>query len=130
MLARYKVELIRRLLAVQTISRRRVAKTACVSREAVDTIAERKAFLPSGVPDAEPLEPLVPPCRCATCGDWVFPPCHACATRALGGKRKSKTARPRPRRRAIIVGLDLEPRHFQRYLQVRRYRRAMEGDEE
>jgi hypothetical protein len=130
MLARYKVELIRRLLAVPAISRRQIAKAARVDRKTVAAIVEQDVFVPSGAPDEEPPEPLVPPCRCATCGEWVFPPCHACAVRALLGKRKLKIVRRRPRRRAIIVGLDLEPSHFRRYLQVRRYRRAIEGDEE
>ena len=35
-----------------------------------------------------------------------------------------------PRNYVIKVGVDLMPRHFARYQEVRRWRRAMEGDVE
>jgi hypothetical protein len=127
-LPRYKIELVRRLLSTKEVSRRAIARSAAVSRGSVAAIAERGAFIPSGVPDEESIEPLVPACRCATCGRWVVPPCHACATESLLEKQRLRR-RGRPRYRPFIVGLDLLPRHFVRYLEVRRYRRALEGDE-
>lgn len=134
MLPRYKIELVRRLLHADKLSRRCVAKSARVSRGSVKIIASEPApeaddlpFIPSGVPDEESIVPTAPPCRCGTCGGWVYPPCLACEIRALLEKQWFPHCFRR-RRRPFVVGLDLIPRHFVRYLQVRRYRRALEGD--
>ena len=68
MLARYQIELVRKLLAVKAISHRQIAKVTGVSRGAVETIV---AGLQSDPPPKKPdeddelEEPLVPPRRCS-----------------------------------------------------------------
>jgi hypothetical protein len=90
--------------------------------------ADDGVFIPSGVPDEDWLELLGAPSRCPTCGSSVFLPCIACETRFLLAEYNFNVG-GRPRSRAFIVGLDLLPCDFARYLEVRRYRRMLEGDE-
>ena len=122
---------IRRLLADDKLSQRKIARAVGVSRGTVAAIA-------SGTrPDYEAIyqqaledqcdEPAGPPQRCPECGVLVYMPCQACRA------RKSVTRRPRLLVSAIelpelIVELDLRPEHRARYEEVRAWREAAEAE--
>jgi transcriptional regulator with XRE-family HTH domain len=74
---------IRRLLALDELSQRKIARLTGVSRATIGAIASGKR------PDYEPRpkedeweRPVGPPLRCPTCGGRVYLPCRLCRIRA------------------------------------------------
>ena len=132
MLAQYQVDRVRRLLAREKLSYRRIARRTGVSRGAIAEIAAGRQPDPPPkkrevVYDDDFEKPLVPPRRCPTCGGFVYPPCRLCRTRAFLRTHLEIVACRLPIEYPLIVGLDLKPRHRTRYEIVRRRRRKMEA---
>jgi hypothetical protein len=123
MIAPKVVAEIRRLLAEETLSQRKIGQLMGVSRGSVAAIASGRR------PDYEELyhqswdeqgdEPAGPPERCPGCGGMVYMPCQLCRA------RKTIAKRPRlvPPRGAVpadeLLELNLRPEHLARYEEVR-----------
>lgn len=125
MLAPSMVAEIRRLLAEDKLSQRKIARLSGVSRGTVGAIASGKR--PDYGPrpsDDEPDRPSGPPQRCATCGGMVYMPCRLCALRERpAATGKSLRMDPRP---DLPLELELRPEHRRRYEQVRAWREEAE----
>ena len=103
MLAPSVVEEIRRLLAEDTLSHRKIARLTGVSRGTIGAIASGKR--PDyqqlrRAPQGEPLEPAGPPERCPGCGGMVYHPCRFCRARSLAARLPRPAAPARPTRPA------------------------------
>jgi hypothetical protein len=107
-----RVEDIRRLLAEGKLSERAIAQQTGVSRGMVAAVA--RGSRPPQPADVSP-EPLAVAHRCNECGANVYPPCIACAIRAMG-----EEASCRGRLEVEPLGLNLRPEHDERYRRVRR----------
>ena len=116
---------IERMLAEDQLSQRGIARRLGVSRASVNKIAlgRRPDYdaIAEAIPQEDALrEALVPkkPYRhCPECGVKVQMPCVACRVRkalAASGRRLAP-AESLP----VVIGLDLKPEHYERYLQVR-----------
>jgi transcriptional regulator with XRE-family HTH domain len=131
MLAPYQVDHIRKLLFEKKLSSRQIARRTGVSRGAIAEIAAGRRPVEATERSDEAEDdfevPLDPPQRCPTCGDWVFPPCRLCRTRALLRKHLGHIARLPSPQYPFLLGLDLKPRHRARYEQVRRQRRVIDA---
>ena len=124
MIAPELVDEVRRLLAEGIYGYREIAQRTGVSRGSVGAIATGKRR--EHVVVARQLEePAGPPRRCPGCGGMVLMPCLLCRVRDEAGDRRR--AFPNVRHDDVRVGLDLRPDHFQRYLQVRRWRHENQG---
>ena len=78
---------VRRLLAEEKHSHRKIARLTGISRGSVGAIASGRR------PDYEPLreedeeeEPAGPPRRCPNCGGLVYVPCRLCRVRKTHGR--------------------------------------------
>jgi transcriptional regulator with XRE-family HTH domain len=126
MLAPFLVDEIRRLLAEDKLSYRKIAQRLGVNRATVGAIAAGRR------PDYErlrhvrhddPLEPTGPPARCPQCGGMVYLPCRLCHLRST----MPRPAEPRRRDRVgEIVQLQLKEEHRLRYEEVRAQRQRAE----
>ena len=122
-----KVEHVRGLARQTGMSRREIARFTGLSRTSVS------AILNGTRPDYEAKGSKRPravprPVRCKTCGALLdLVPCVACrARRKLAKGRGSATEDPRE---LPILGLELKPAEYERYVQVRRRREGMMNDE-
>ena len=93
MLAPSVVEEVRRLLAEDTLSHRKIAQRTGVNRGTIGAIAAGKR------PDyqqlrrarrGDPLEPAGPPERCPGCGGMVYQPCRFCRAKPGGAATTSR----------------------------------------
>jgi len=109
-IGRGKVEAIQRALAAD-LPHRDIARYLGVGLSIVKRVAR-----------GEPVGEKTPEsARCPDCGAMVIMPCWACYIRSL-----VKTP-GRRREGSPILGLELKPEDYERYLQVRRRREATEG---
>ena len=116
MLAPSMVGEIRRLLADDKLSQRKIARRTGVSRGTIAAIAAGRR------PDYERLrtarqddafEPTGPLVRCPQCGGKVYLPCRLCHARELAAQLPR---RPRPRFEAAgLIELQLKEEHRLRY---------------
>jgi len=123
------VDRVLTLLTVTSLSQREIARRTGVCRGTVNAMAlgrrpnadlrdtferltdERRRA--SGAPP-----PSRPARRCPECGAKVKLPCLACRDRRLlaqGRRRPFQTDGPDP----VVLGLDLRPEHYARYLEMR-----------
>jgi transcriptional regulator with XRE-family HTH domain len=127
MLAPSMVGEIRRLLADDKLSQRKIARRTGVSRGTVAAIAAGRR------PDYErlraarqedALEPTGPLMRCPQCGGKVYLPCRLCHARKLAAQSPK---RPRPGFEAAgLIELQLKEEHRLRYEEVLAARRRAE----
>jgi transcriptional regulator with XRE-family HTH domain len=126
MIAQTIVTEVRRLLADETLSQRKIARLMGVSRGTVGTIAAGKR------PDYEMLrpaqeddrdEPAGPPERCPGCGGMVYLPCRLCRVRERAARIASPTQRKATTLGEEPLGLNLRSDHRARYEEVRAWRR-------
>ncbi len=126
MLALSMVAEIRRLLAEDKLSQRKIAKLTGISRGTVGAIARgrRPDYEPQPKTEDEFDRPSGPPQQCATCGGMVYMPCRLCALRkqlaATGKSRRGDTQAELP------LGMELRPQHQRRYEEVRAARAKAE----
>jgi hypothetical protein len=130
MLAQYRIDRVRTLLAEGKLSPRKIEQQTGVSRGSIAKIAVGKRPAPPPAGAYRPVggfdEPLPPPQRCRECGRLVYPPCRACRASLMPPLPQLQRLKPGPRAK-IVVGLALRIRHFNRYLEVRKQRRQMEA---
>jgi hypothetical protein len=91
MLALGKVKEVERLLAMGTLSYRRIAATIGVSRATVSAIArgarpDYESRLRSRLEEQAPLGPIE---RCPGCGGRVYMPCRLCRVRKLKAQEQA-----------------------------------------
>ena len=112
---------IRRLLAEDMLSHRKIAALAGVSRGTVGAIAAGKR------PDYDALlqdiddgldEPAGPPTRCPGCGGLVYMPCVLCAVRNHVIEKPNQTLRGLRREPFEPLQLELRPEQQARYAEV------------
>jgi hypothetical protein len=121
MLTQTVVAEIRRLLAEDELSHRKIALVTGVCRGTIGAIAAGKR------PDyqqlrrtrqGEPLEPAGPPERCPGCGGMVYHPCRFCQARSLAAlSRKPATGR-RQEPPGELLTLQLKEEHRRRYEEI------------
>jgi hypothetical protein len=117
---------IRRLLAETSLSQRKIAALAGVSRGTVSAINAGKPFDSDMPPGEDWEEPTGPAVRCPGCGGLVYMPCQLCRMRKLIANSAGRTPQDRtaPRRDAFEpIDMDLRPDHRARYEEVRAWRR-------
>jgi hypothetical protein len=107
MIAMSKFEEAQRLLALGTLSQRKIAAKVGISRATVGAIAsgkfqDREARQRARA-EAEELIPAGPLVRCAGCGGRVLMPCLLCRVRGLNEKEQNdrRAARRRQRERDL-----------------------------
>ena len=119
---------IRRLLAEESLSQRRIAQLVGVSRGTVGAIASGRR------PDYEALhepwedeldEPAGPPERCPSCGGMVYMPCRLCRTQKMSVKKPRLISQHGAVSLGEPRGLCLRPEHQARYEEVRAWRRQL-----
>jgi len=118
------VDEVKRLLAEDQLSQRKIAARLSISRGSVSNIAHgRRPDYAARKRDDEPaFDPDAPKVRCTQCGAMAVMPCLACRDRAAtAGRRKFSTLEDN---RALQ--LNLRPEHRARYEAVRRQRIEME----
>ena len=118
---------IRRLLADDNLSQRKIARRTGVSRGTIAAIAAGRR------PDYERLraarqddefEPTGPLVRCPQCGGKVYLPCRLCRAREMAAQLPK---RPRPQFEAAgLIELQLKEEHRLRYEEVLAARRRAE----
>jgi len=118
MIAPGVIEEVRRLLAENKLSQRKIARRVGICRGTVGKIAagNRPDYHLLGSRGGESQQACGPPSRCPDCGGLVYPPCRLCRARRLA-------ASLRPRRfpnRANMepLGLQLKEEHRRRYEEV------------
>ena len=119
MIAPGVVEEVRRLLAEDKLSQRKIAQRVGICRGTVLKIAagKRPDYHLLRPPGDESQQACGPPSRCPDCGGMVYPPCRLCRARRLAA-----SLRPRrfPRRANMEpLGLQLKEEHQRRYEEVR-----------
>ena len=122
MIAPFLVAQIRRLLAEEKLSQRKIALLVGVARNTVDAIASGKHHNPDAVGPDDDGEPRELPQRCPQCGGLVYPPCRLCRMRRLSRFRRlpaqSDACNDAP------IDLQLKQEHQRRYEEVRANRRG------
>ncbi len=118
MLAPTVVEEIRRLLADDQLSHRKISERTGVCRGTIGGIASGKR------PDyqqlrrarqEDQLEPAGPLERCPGCGAMVYHPCRFCRARSLAARRRRAAAGRRSEPGNEILELRLKDEHRLRY---------------
>jgi hypothetical protein len=120
MIAPSVVQEVRRLLAEDRLSQRKIAKTTGISRGTVAAIAAgRRPDYDGRRGNGEDHlpEPAGSPQRCPGCGGLVYMPCRTCRTRAL--RAAFSRPAPSPDHVAESVAPELTEEHRRRYQQVR-----------
>ena len=121
---------VRRLLAEDKLSQRKISRVTGVSRGTVSAIAagRRPDYPPRAPQDGEEPAPSGRAARCPRCGSMVFLPCRLCRARAArrgqGGRAPAE-----PLKGEGLLELELKPEHRVRYEQVTaRYKRLTEEE--
>jgi len=132
MIAPSVVDEIRRLLAEDKWSYRKIAKMTGVSRGTVGAIANgrRRDYRPATKTDEEETtQPTGPPRRCPTCGGMVYMPCRLCRVRRHVEKLSRSGNARRPVRHDGPLRLELRGEHQVRYeeIRARRIRKEQSG---
>ena len=117
---------VRRLLAEETHSQRKIARLTGISRGTVGAIASGRRLDYDNFDNGDLEEPSGPPERCPGCGGMVYMPCLLCQA------RKESAENPRGSARGsggvpVRAGLELRPEHHARYRQVCDWRRRNHG---
>jgi hypothetical protein len=116
------VDEVRRLLAEQKLSNRRIAELTGICRGSVQAIASGRR----SDRDPQPAdEPAGPPQRCPDCGGMVYMPCRLCSLR----HKTTQKQRSAPQRKTVEIGVPLEfelqTEHYARFEEVRTRRREL-----
>lgn len=133
MIAPSVVQEVRRLLAEGSLSQRKIAKIAGISRGTVGAIASgRRPDYVSRRPTErdEFPEPAGPPQRCSGCGGMVYMPCRLCHARALKAGRSKPPIPQWLMQLDEPLGLDLKAADRARYEEVRAERIRAESESE
>jgi hypothetical protein len=123
MIAPVVIAHIRRLIAANDLSQRRIAEATGVSRGTVAAVAAGKRPDHGNRPPAESPEPALPhgpPQRCPECGGRVYAPCRLCSARAT----IARSSPPAIRTGSGTLDLQLRDEHRTRYEQLRAARTA------
>lgn len=86
-----KVVEVQQLLSAGDLSRRKIAKQVGISRGVVNAIANGTRGIFGREPTEDPA--TLAPCRCAQCGELVYPPCVACRAREYRSRQIAQRRR-------------------------------------
>ncbi len=121
MLTQTVVAEIRRLLAEDQLSHRKIARLTGVCRGTIGAIAAGRR------PDyqqlrrarqGDPLEPAGPPERCPGCGGMVYHPCRFCRARSLAARSRKPATGRHQEPPGELLALQLKDEHRRRYEEI------------
>ena len=122
MIAPQLVDEVRRLLAEEMLSQRKIARHLGISRGTVGVIANGKRPDYSARPPARRddtfAKPTGPPERCPGCGRLVHMSCLACRTQAANVHGAARPLLPAMAQLETPLGLELRDSHRERYRQI------------
>jgi transcriptional regulator with XRE-family HTH domain len=126
MITTTRVAEVRRLLAEEKLSQRKIAKLLGMSRGTVNTIAAGKWRDRERCDEV--MDVMGPPERCPSCGGMVYMPCRLCEVRKVATRTDKPGVHPVTVHHGDAIDeamrFNLRPEHQARYEAIRRAREA------